>query len=126
MSEYENKLKFKFIKMPNKLHGLIDGDTVFINKNSSLTEQYSAIAEELGHYETSVEDDITDYSSIINRKEEERARRWSYEKLIPISDLKDCLSSNNEITLCELAERYYVTESIIVKAIEYYKIREML
>lgn len=47
------------------------------------TEKYEILSEELGHFFTSY-GDITNLSDIGNIKQENRARRWSYETTVGI------------------------------------------
>lgn len=86
MDEYNN-LKFVFQPMmPKGLSGFIIKDTVYINSSNTYRRMYSTIAEELGHWETSSQKNITDYRK--NGKEELQAREWSYKKIIPIEELE--------------------------------------
>ncbi len=48
--------------------------------------KYSTLAEEIGHYETSV-GDIPDQASINNRRQENVARKWAYIKILPIENI---------------------------------------
>lgn len=86
MDEYNN-LKFVFQPMmPKGLSGFIIKDTVYINSSNTCRRMYATIAEELGHWETSSQKNITDYRK--NGKEELQAREWSYKKIIPIEELE--------------------------------------
>lgn len=107
------------INFPKGIKGLYCDGYISINKKIETTkEKKCVLAEELGHYHTSV-GNIIDMKNIINRKQELVARKWGYEKLIPLKLLvqatfKSCTS------LYELAERLDVTEEFLKEALQYY------
>lgn len=85
MAEYP-ELKYKFDKnMPDGLHGLTVDDNIFINDNLSYKRTYQTIAEEIGHYKTSV-GDLLD-GSLESEKQELRAREWGYAKTVALQKL---------------------------------------
>lgn len=87
-----------------------------INLNSVKT---CILAEELGHYYTSV-GNIIDLTDIRNRKQEKRAMNWAYEKLIPLKSF--VVASKEGISnRYELAEFLDVTEEFLEQAIAHYK-----
>lgn len=69
------------------------------------------LAEELGHYYTTV-GNILDKKKTINRKLERRARAWAYQKLTPLDKL---IQAHNEgiRTRYEMAEYLGVTERFL-------------
>lgn len=124
MSEYDD---FDYIfhdEMPHKLHGLIDGKTIYINDHLDENEKLVALTEELGHYETSTFKDITDYDT--NGKEETIARRWSYGKLIPVDKIARYQDSEDAVLLYEIAEDLELPENVVESAIYMYKVKGMI
>lgn len=126
MSKYDTTINIQFQKdMPNKLHGLIVERDVYINSNLNDTEKLCAVAEEVGHYLTSVPTDISDYSLPFNRKQELRARGWAYEQLIDLDELKSIIQMETEIPIWDLADKLNVTVKFLEQAIVYYKVKGM-
>ncbi len=101
------------------IKGLYCDDTIAINpKIETSTEKKCILAEELGHYYTS-SGDILDQNDISNKKQELKARRWGYEKLVP---LKNLISASSSCTnLYELAEYLDVTEEFLIEALQHYQ-----
>ncbi len=102
------------------LKGLYCDDTIAINsKLETTTEKKCILAEELGHYYTTA-GDILNQNNIANRKQEHIARKWGYEKLIPLMDLIKasfkCCSN-----LYELAEYLNVTEEFLRDTLQHYQ-----
>ncbi len=106
--------------MSSRLKGLYSDNIVWINKHmSTRTEKACVLAEELGHYHTTV-GDILDQSHTEHRKQELRARRWAYERLIPFSKIIQAhrLHISNRY---ELADFLGVTEEFLQAALDWYK-----
>ena len=125
--EYENLLreadelnvivKEKHLKTKD---GLCYGKRIAINNQlESNEEKVCILAEELGHYCTTI-GDITDQTKVENRKQELLARRWAYQKLIGPCDLIRAYKDGIKGTY-NLAEYLGVTEEFFIDAIEYYK-----
>ena len=95
-----------------RIKGLYCDGTIAIRDDiDTTTEKACVLAEELGHYHTSV-GDILDMSVPANRKQERQARLWSYNKLIGLTGLirayeHDCKSRY------EIADHLDVTEECI-------------
>lgn len=63
-------------------NALINGDVIGINKNIKTSKERACVlAEELGHYYKTV-GNILDQSNTENRKQEQKARLWAYNKMI--------------------------------------------
>jgi len=102
------------------IKGLYHGKTVLLNKSiETHTDKYCILAEEIGHFYTS-KGNITNQNELSNIKQEKQARRWAYEKLIPLSKILKAhqLNINGKF---ELIEFFGVTESFLNCAIQYYK-----
>ena len=124
MSEYD---EFNYVfhqNMPKKLHGLIDGTTIYVNDRITDKQKVSAIMEEVGHYKTSSHSDITDYKT--NAKDETVARRWSYGQLIPVDHIARYQDSEDAVLLYEIAEDLELPENIVESAIYMYKVKGMI
>lgn len=120
IEEYQDDLTFEFRSdMPDSLSGLIIEDHVLINSDIDRDQAYITIAEEIGHYETSSNKNILDYSK--NRKEENQARRWSYKKILPVHYLNDYKDVEEKVYLYQLAEEFNLPEEVVYNTIEMYK-----
>lgn len=103
-----------------KSKGLYSDNVIWINKSlPSIIEKCCVLAEEVGHHLTSI-GNILDQTSIINRKQELKARSWAYEKLVPLKKIiqaHKCNISNRY----ELADFLNVTEEFLEAALNWYK-----
>ena len=92
---------------------------IAIKSDMTDTEKQCVMAEELGHYYTSV-GDILDQESVDNRKQELKARLWAYKRLLPLDCLISAFRSGCN-SLYEYADYLNVTEAFLQDAIERYK-----
>lgn len=100
--------------------GLIRNDVIGINRTvRRSTQRACVLAEELGHYHTTV-GDIMDQSSDANRKQELRARLWSYNKLIGLHGIISCYRAGCQ-TAYDMAEHLGVTEEFLQEALQCYR-----
>lgn len=103
-----------------RLKGLYVDNTITLNTSiETNSDKKSILAEELGHYFTSF-GDIRDQSKVENRKQEQRARAWGYERLVRIVDIINAYKYGVKNRL-ELAEYLDVTEQYINDALAYYQ-----
>ena len=99
--------------------GRIKGNRVAIRKNlKTTTEKACILAEEIGHFHTTV-GNILDQSSPNNRKQELRARAWAYDRMIGLLGIIRCYQSCCQ-NRYEMAELLDVTEGFLQKALDYY------
>lgn len=103
----------------SKAKGLIKNDVIGLSQSLGNTaERACVLAEELGHYHTTV-GDITDMQSISNAKQEHIARLWAYNKMIGLQGIveayKHQCSGKHEI-----ADFLNVTEDFLDEAIKTY------
>ena len=106
--------------MPPKIKGLYADNTICINNRvSTNTEKACVLAEELGHHFTT-SGNILDQMDITNRKQENRGRAWSYEKLVPLSKLVQAAQVGIR-NRYELADFLEVTEDFLDSALNRYK-----
>lgn len=103
-----------------QIKGLICDDTIAIQKTVSTQSEKSCIlAEELGHYYTTV-GDIIDQSSAANRKQELRARLWAYNCQIGLRGIIKAFDRNCK-SIHEMADCLDVTEEFLKEAITAYR-----
>lgn len=119
LMEYDNS---KLIIREKPLHGSmgrIKGNRIAIRKDMAESQKACVLAEELGHYHTTV-GNILDQTSVENVKQERRARIWAYEKQIGLHGLVDCFENRcrNEY---EMAMSLGVTEEFLQEALAYYR-----
>lgn len=119
----ETSIKYKIEysnQLPNKLGGLCDGQTIWLNNRKSRKEQLQNLAEEVAHQETSV-GNIIDQKTFQDVKQENKARGLAYERLVNLNDLialQWCAS--NEFELADLLD---VTPKFLDEAIEHYRVK---
>lgn len=99
--------------------GLIEDNFIAIRKDMTDTEKACILAEELGHYHTTV-GNILDQTSVENVKQERQARIWAYEKQVGLQGLVNCFEERCRNTY-EMAEFLEVTEEFLKDALTYYR-----
>ena len=102
-------------------NGRIYGNRIAIRKGISNAEKTCVLAEEIGHYKTTV-GNILDQSNTNNRKQEISARKWAVDKLLHIEDLFRAANACCG-TLHEVAEFLAVTEEFLLEALKVFKRR---
>ena len=119
MNDY-SELKFNFKKDMHNKHGafIIDTD-IYINKNNSYENIIGHIAEELGHYETSV-GDLSILDTIEKKQKEKRARQYGYRYLVSLDELITCYKLGLT-EYWEIAEFLEITPKYLWSSINYYK-----
>jgi len=103
-----------------EIKGLYYNGVVWLNNSlKDDTHKCCVLAEEMGHFYTS-RGNITNQNDLRNVKQENKARRWAYEKLVPLSEI---LKAHNLQVKekYEVAEFLGVTEWFLDSAISYYK-----
>lgn len=104
----------------NAYKGRIKGNRIAIKKDLENTAEKACIlAEELGHYHTTV-GNILEQNKVVNRKQERKARAWAYERLVSLKSLIEA-SKNGIRNRYELAEYLGVSERFAEEAIQYYR-----
>lgn len=100
-------------------NGRIKGKRIAIRKDiETSAEKACVLAEELGHYYTTV-GDITDLSYSQNRKQERQARLWGYNKLIGLTGIIQAFRAGCH-SRHETAEYLGVTEQFLQECIDCY------
>lgn len=101
------------------LKGLYVDGNIAIHKSMSDTEKSCVLAEELGHHYTTF-GNILDMKDAKNRKQEQQARLWAYNKQVGLAGL---VKAYNRGCRCrtEVAEYLDVTEEFLAEAINCYR-----
>ena len=123
MNEYEKMLDNEDViivekHFKSKAKGLCKGNKIGISKTLSTNEKACVLAEELGHYYTSV-GNILNLNNVNNRKQEYRARMWAYNNRIGLLGLIRAYSSGNKTTY-DMAEYLEVSEEFLNECIQAY------
>lgn len=120
---YANMMGLKVFELEfeSDAKGLCKGKKIGIKKDMPSNEKSCVLAEEIGHYCTTV-GNIIDQSCSDNRKKEKLARKWAVDTMLTIDDL--FLAGENSCrTLYEVAEFLEVTEEFLREAIEIFRQR---
>jgi len=115
----DEQIEFIEMTFPADLKGLCKHNKIGINYELSSVEKKCVLAEELGHYYTTI-GDIIDMKSVCNRKQELKARKYAYDKLVPL-ELLIKASYEGCTNLCELAEYLDVTEEFLKDTLQHYQ-----
>lgn len=100
--------------------GRISGNRIAIKKDiPTLKEKSCILAEEIGHYHTTV-GNITDQHEPNNRKQEQKARLWGYNKKIGLIGIINAYN-NGCMDIYEASEFLDVTEDFLKEALECYR-----
>ena len=100
--------------------GRIKGKRIAIRRDiPTLTKMADVLAEELGHYYTSV-GRIIEQDTVNARKQERTARLWAYNKRIGLTGILKAFQ-NHCTSRYEIAEYLGVSEDTLAEALEYYR-----
>lgn len=96
-------------------------DSVIAIRNDieTIAEKKCILCEELEHSYTST-GNILDLEPVQNRKQEQIARKWAYERLVPLKSIVQA-SFDGCANLYELAEYLDVTEDFLREALTFYQ-----
>ncbi len=100
-------------------NGRIKGNRIAIKDTLTTTEKKCVFAEELGHYYTSI-GNILNQDTVQNRKQEQQARLWSYNKLIGLNGIINSYRHGCH-SLAEMAEYLEVTQEFLSEALKKYR-----
>ena len=99
--------------------GRIKGKDIYLRKDMNTTEKTCVLAEELGHYYTSI-GNIIDMEYTGNRKQERQARLWGYNRSIGLFGLIRAYEHGCKDKY-EIAEYLDVTEEYLEECIGCYR-----
>lgn len=118
---YNEGIIVKEVELQSNASGLYKNNKIAINKTiASQYEKNCVLAEELGHYYTTV-GNIINLKNSYNRKQELQARKVAYNKLVPLAKLAEKYFSGFANNLSEMAEELEVTADFLTEALEYYE-----
>lgn len=115
MARYDN---LHIEERPMKNDGLYADGCVWINSNMPECRRYCTLAEEIGHYETSV-GDILDQDDVNNRRQENVARKWAYEEILPLENILFAVQDGHK-EIWDMAEYLEVDEEFLKGALKHY------
>lgn len=99
-----------------------------LSKIETSRDEKFILAEEIGHLENDYLYHATDYINPLQRsnidKAEYKAQDWASSTLVPLKELKKELKYTQDIF--ELAEIFNIDAKVILRAIDYYKRKELL
>lgn len=99
--------------------GRIKGNRIAIRQTIETSAKKACVlAEELGHYYTTV-GNILDQNDSNSRKQERTARKWAYEKLVPRNSIETAFKKGYT-TLWDLAEYLDLDEAFLREALIHY------
>lgn len=99
--------------------GRIKGNKILIRSGMSARKKACVLAEELGHYYTTV-GNILDQTDANNRKQELRARLWAFDKLIGLGGIIQAYE-HGCTSLSDTADYLDVTEEFLYEALQNYE-----
>jgi hypothetical protein len=99
--------------------GRIKGKRIAIKKDMTAAEKSCVLAEELGHYHTNT-GDILNLTDLGNRKQEQKARVWAYNKQIGLIGIVKAYEARCK-DKAEMADFLGVTEDFLEDALIHYK-----
>lgn len=101
--------------------GRIKNNRIAIRKDIPTVKKACVLAEELGHYHTTI-GNIIEQQTIEDIKQERKARIWAYDKLIGLSGLIRAFEHGCHGRY-EIAEYLDVTEDFLQDAVDYYQVK---
>lgn len=104
---------------PMRNKGLYGDGCIWIREDMTSDEKYCILAEEIGHYKTTVGNILNQKNNITNQKKELVARRWAYQLILP-KDLIDAAIADGYTEVWDLAEYLEVDEGFLREALVYY------
>jgi len=75
--------------LPGKLSGFYDYDGIFLKNNLTQNKYHCVLAEELGHFKTTL-GNIIEQKTVRDRQQEVIARRWGHKKIVTLDNLIEC------------------------------------
>ena len=117
----ENKVEIiRHCFKSDRIKGLYCNSVIALNGSLKTTsEKACVLAEELGHYYTTV-GDILDQSKAGNRKQERHARMWGYNHCIGLQGIIKAYKANLT-DIDEVADFFNVTPQYFYEAIQCYR-----
>ncbi len=123
MTKYEELLaEYEHLDIQEKKgmlnEGLYSDGHIWIKEDLPSSKKYCVLAEEIGHYETSI-GDILDQRDLNSYKQECTARTWAYKKILPIDQILAALAKGYTQPH-DIAEYLDVDEAFLRACLERY------
>ena len=115
MARYDN---LHIEERPMKNYGLYADGCIWINRDMPEYRRYCTLAEEIGHYETSV-GNILEQDDANNRRQENVARKWAYEEILPLENILFAAQDGHK-EIWDMAEYLEVDEDFLKGALKHY------
>ena len=106
----------------DRIHGLYTDGCVAINKNMTNDEKLVTLYEEWGHSKVN-SGNLLNQKCLNNRKQETAARRWAYEKFMPVEKFIALIIEHRPADTWELLEIMHVPYPYLCDLIDYYQKR---
>lgn len=103
----------------DRIKGLYCDGNIALNKNLNTNEKACVLAEEIAHHVLNY-GDITDLSSVSNRKQERCARLMAYDRMIGLMGIVSAYKAGCTNAF-EIAEYLGISEAFLCEALETYK-----
>jgi len=116
MAEYDDELIIE--ERPIKNAGLYADGVTWIREDMTTSQKYCVLAEEIGHHKTSV-GNILDQTDTDNVRQELKARKWAYEKILPAAAILTAFE-NGLHCIWDIAEYLDVDELFLRDAMRHY------
>ena len=114
---YASKKGIRVVELPLEYcGGMIVDNIIGIDSKRTTAEKTGIISEELGHFETTV-GNILNQSTVPNRKQEMKARRWSHNHQIRQQDLVEAAQYGCR-NAYDVAEFLGISEEFLQEAVE--------
>ena len=110
-AEFEDEVIIE--ERPIKNIGLYSGGIVWLRDDMTTASKYCILAEEIGHHFT------TSGNILDNQRQELRARKWAYEKIIPLEAVLSAIADGFRETW-EIADYLEVEENFLKDALKHY------
>ena len=115
-AEFEDEVIIE--ERPIKNIGLYSGGIVWLRDDMATASKYCILAEEIGHHFTT-SGNILDQTPLDNQRQELRARKWAYEKIIPLEAVLSAIADGFRETW-EIADYLEVEENFLKDALKHY------
>lgn len=113
-----------YVRDIGRLEGLYVDNAIALSDKIACTDRKACVlAEELGHHALTV-GDISDQTKIENVKQEYKARKWAYNKLVPVEDIIMALQ-NGHGEVYDMAEYLNVDEKFLRECLAHYGLLRM-
>lgn len=116
---HDEKVEVVDFRFKGRVRGAYCNRVIGLSRDATSTERACILAEELGHYHTSV-GNILDQGHLPSLKQEHRARAWGYQRLIPLDKLIKAFQEGAR-SRHDLAEYLDVTEEFLLAALKHYR-----